>query len=86
MMKIRLLLIFLLAITINGFSQLNIDLYINLVSMKEVQTTIPLRPVSGTGKEVNVPATLFWYNKGGKLKLELKGGGTEEMFIYSFPQ
>ena len=85
MMKIKLLLIFLLAITINGFSQLNIDLYINLVSMKETQTTIPLRPVSGQGKEITIPATLFWYNKDGKLKLELKGGGAEEMFVYAFP-
>jgi len=84
-MKIKLLLFFLIAITIKGFSQLNIDIYISLVPMKESQTTIPLRPISGTGKEINIPATLQWYNKDGILKLELKGGSAEEMFIYSFP-
>ena len=85
-MKIRLFIFLLLALCLKGFPQLNMDIYISLTPQKEFTTTIPLRPASGAGKEVNLPVYLTWYGNDGTVKIEFRGESSEELFIYSFPK
>lgn len=73
----------LLTANIYGFSQG--DIPIGLDPQKEVEKTITLSPLVGTGKPVNLLVSLNWDKEKKLIKVDFKGDNTQEKFIYSFP-
>ena len=82
-MKIKLLLFFVLAMTVQGFSQ---EKVVEIQSQKEFFNSVTLTPQCGTGNEVVLPFSVFWEQKTGTVKVDFKSNKGTGKTLYCFPQ
>ena len=82
-MKQKLFFLFLLAITMKGFSQEKI---IEIQPQREFSSSVTITPACGTGNETELPFTVFWDKKMETLKVEFKSNKEAGKMLLVFPK
>jgi len=83
--KMFLFFLFVVNISVRGFSQE--DITIQLVPKKEYEKLLTFRPSPGEGKEVRLPLAVSWDFDTKLIKVEFRSNrNNPEIFIYSFPK
>ena len=82
-MKIKLFFFFLLAVTVQGFSQ---EKTIEIQPQKEFLNSVILAPACGKGNEMELPFTVFWDKKAETVKIDFKSNTAADKVLFLFPK